>query len=115
MTRFTEQGTIDYNAGDVGGDIQATDATSRRFVRTNASGTFTVLEVYAYATQEENGAIDVQAQLWETVCTDPEDPGSSEIFADIQYDYPFDYAPRDMEQAYEWAQNFVRTFDYTLL
>lgn len=115
MAQFVEQGTIDLDAGDVGGDIQATKAVSRRFVRDDGDGAFTVLDVYAFGTEEPDydndgpNVIDMVAQFWYTECTDPTNPGSSETSGDIEYLYPYDVSPVDLEQARNWAEGFIRT------
>lgn len=117
MSEFTEDamGFI-ANSGDVGGDAQATDSASRRFQKQLDDGTWAVVEVYAYGTEKEvdEGAsfeYDVAVQIMWSTCSDPTAAGSTEINADVTYEYPFSIAPCDLKQALAWSQNYVRTFD----
>lgn len=120
-TIYTEQGEFSANGGDVGGDNQVTDAANRRFVAKLPEGNFAVIDVYAFGTSEEmeEGAYaqrDVTEMTFYTVCTDPTDPGSTEVYSDVTYEFPFAMEPKDDEQASEWAQNYVKSLsasDYT--
>jgi hypothetical protein len=84
-------------ADHVGGDVQASDAWSARLIW-SAAGRHIVRTAYAYAVGcDEDGtrvAVDVDVtshhfeidvMLEEVLCTDPDDPGSSELDADISY------------------------------
>lgn len=82
-------------ADHVGGDIQASDAWSARLIW-SAAGRHIVRTAYAYAVgcDEDGTRVDVDVtphhyeidvMLDEVLCTDPDDPGSSELDADISY------------------------------
>lgn len=89
------------DAGDIGGDVQAGPAFERRFVLGPVTGgdltepQYLVVDVAAYASEwptfvelgkDREGAEygwDEQTQV--TVCTDPSDPGGTEVWADIEY------------------------------
>lgn len=78
--------------GDVGGDAQIGAAWGKRFVRyVSRAGVWVVLNDYFYVADERGlGNPDADWQWIENqteimVCTDPDDPGSTEIFADYSY------------------------------
>lgn len=79
------------DAGECGGDIQVGVASSRRFHHLLLPGR--VFDVTAYPVQGDGttpqpapGApIRIQVQYQLTVCKDVEDPGGTEVFADIIY------------------------------
>lgn len=72
-------------AGDIGGDIQRSEAYARRYARALPDGTWAVIDD-AYYTTEEDGTIGVQNQVTYTVCADLADPGSSETWSDSVYE-----------------------------
>ena len=77
-------------AGDAGGDIQVGEAYSRRFHHATLHGrmiTVTACPVQGDDTTPEipNGVIRLQVQTELMVCTDPDDPGSTEVWSDIEY------------------------------
>lgn len=105
-------------AGDVGGDIQAGEAYSRRFVHTRLAGRH--IEVHAYPVancQPDPGAeptisLEIQTELM--VATDPDDPGGTEVWSDLEYsDLPERYERTypSVEAAEEAAQEYLRTLD----
>jgi hypothetical protein len=107
---------IDLSSGDVGGDDQATDSVSRRWIKPLEDGTYAVVTVYAYGTGRFNESLDaydydVTEQIEWLHCSDWEDPGSSEIDSDYTYHYPFSLAPEDIDVAFEWAKNHVADYD----
>lgn len=93
------------DAGDVGGDVQAGDAHSRRFIRhVSADDGWLVLDVSYYVCECDHGddarEADSDGEQWckhcgalvwveeqsdLTECTDPADPGSTELRSDVRY------------------------------
>lgn len=82
--------------GDVGGDTQAADSWSVRFVGDQHSESsagrrlYSVLTVYAYAASQLwktviTGPWHVTTQVEMTVCTDPNRPGDTEVWSDAKY------------------------------
>lgn len=91
--RWTEDadGLLD-NAGDVGGDVQDSESCSRRFACTLDNGEFAVLDFYVYwAKNNPETTVNAREGRWiQTAvhyshCTDPNDVGSTETYADIRY------------------------------
>lgn len=88
---FTEDpmGLIE-DAGDVGGDVQVSDAISRRFIEQREDGTFTVLDFTGYLASETGDSDDtepahVQVQVYYGRCTDLDDVGGTETSGDYRY------------------------------
>jgi hypothetical protein len=105
---------LDLNSGDVGGDLQATDAVSRRWIKPLDDGTYAVVDVTAYGTSEERDDevyLDVQEQVCWTRCSDHQDPGGTELDCDYTYDHPFHFAPDDLDIAFDWAKQHVTSWD----
>jgi hypothetical protein len=107
---------LDPDSGDVGGDIQATDAASRRWIKPLDDGTYALVTVYAYGTREFSEArdaylYDVQEQIEWMRCADWEEPGGTEIDCDYTYTWPFSIAPSDLDVAFNWAKNHVTSYD----
>lgn len=71
--------------GDVGGDIQSSDAWSARWVRTLADGSFGVVTRTYYATDNE-GVLGLERETEYLVCADPADPGTTETWSDARYE-----------------------------
>lgn len=70
--------------GDVGGDIQAGDAWDIRFWRDDQPKAVVTVWVYPVQYADRPGyRVQVQTQL--TICTDRQDPGSTEEWADAFY------------------------------
>lgn len=85
------QGGVE-DAGDIGGDIQAGTAHSRRFIRWIPSiGMWAVLNNSYYVAQGVEPDSDGQETTWvesqsETIiCRDPSDPGGTEEWSDYEY------------------------------
>lgn len=108
---WIEVGTISLDDGSPGGDKQIGPASSRRFQLAVEDGTFAVVTVYSYATREERNVdeegnptdepvpyLDVEEQTEFIICTDPDDPGGTEIWSEYEYDYPMYLAPKDEEE-----------------
>jgi hypothetical protein len=67
--------------GDVGGDRQASESFSVRFHHRDHPGVLVTYSYYA-AVDEENPAITtVERETEYLVCTDPDDPGGSEVWS----------------------------------
>jgi hypothetical protein len=105
-------------AGDVGGDIQVGEAYCRRFVHSRLAGRHIEVRAYPVAnSQPDPGAeptisLDVQTELM--VATDPEDPGGSEEWSDLEYsDLPEQYERTypSVEAAEQAAQEYLRQLD----
>lgn len=117
MSLYTEhEAGLMINSGGPGGDYVATDTVSRQFHRQLDDGTWAVVTIYAYGTQREveEGAFveyDVEEMVEYMVCSDPADPGGTEIDTDYRYENPFDIPPKSLEQALVWATNHIRNFD----
>lgn len=105
-------------AGDVGGDIQIGEAYSRRFVHSRLAGRHIEVSAYPVANnQPDPGAepvisLEIQTELM--VATDPDDPGGTEVWSDLEYsDLPERYERTypSVEAAEEAAQEYLRTLD----
>lgn len=115
---WTEVGTINLHAGtSVGGDYQASEAAGRRFQKELPDGTFLTLDVYAYVSDEyhqkgmarEEKVWEVQEMTMLSHHTDPDDPGSSELDADVEYRYPFDTAGLTKRRTLVQARDHIRS------
>jgi hypothetical protein len=71
-------------AGDVGGDQQVSEAYNARWVRQLPDGRWSVVS-RAYYTAESDGAKVMLEQTEYMVCTDPGDPGSTEVASSDAY------------------------------
>lgn len=78
-----EKGLLE-DAGDVGGDAQVGPAYSRRFWATDVpSFLFESVDVFGYAARHAEGAPTmVQLQWCYSICSDRNDPGGTEQWAD---------------------------------
>jgi hypothetical protein len=91
------QGGVE-DAGDIGGDVQASTAHSRKFIRwmPSVEKWAAINDAYYHAEEEyqhdgpliNNQWTERQTEI--IVCTDPSDPGSTEEWADYTYEkyYP---------------------------
>jgi len=70
--------------GHGGGDIQRGDSYSVRYVRPDMPGS--LITRTAYAVENVPGEFTVQIQTEWLICTDPRDPGGTEIWSDVSYD-----------------------------
>jgi hypothetical protein len=93
MSDWTErpQDITDRPEGDIGGDIQRSDAWGRRFVRQRSDGTWDVCTVAFYTATDTPGlgaepATRIVEQEEIVNCTDPDDPGGTELDSDYWYD-----------------------------
>jgi hypothetical protein len=82
--RFEEDGAMMTDAGHVGGELQSGPSYGRRWIADNDDGTATVVDIYAYdavQTDDDGKPTDtwVQVHAHATVCTDPTDPGTTEV------------------------------------
>lgn len=80
------------DAGDVGGDLQAGPAFSRRFIFGPVEDNYMVIEEYAYAEEldvdeddDRHGGFGASEMAMFTICTDLEDVGGSEVASDVHY------------------------------
>ena len=93
-TRWTKVDAPVASGGDVGGDLQATEAYSVRFLpaEERADGLHAAFTDYWYgeATGQthRDGPFRVARQREYLICTDPRDPGSTEVWADYAYHWP---------------------------
>lgn len=86
---WTQDGD-DLPGGDVGGDIQVGESLSRRYVPDAQphDGTYAFITTYLYPVQydENDTTFAVQRMDEYVICTDPSDPGMSEVRSDYRYD-----------------------------
>lgn len=95
------------DAGSVGGDAQVGPAYSRRFW---AAGTelFELVEVYGYAARDrEDAPVVVQLQWGYSICSDRNDPGGTEQWADYLYEDVAVVGDRALSLANELAREKV--------
>jgi hypothetical protein len=85
MTRWRRVNPSIASGGDVGGDVQATESYSVRFrpVSEPDDGLFAMVTAYFYGAKL-HGRCWVQEQVEFLVCSDPQDPGSSEVWSDYR-------------------------------
>ncbi len=110
---FVEVGEMQPD-GVVGGD-GAGEAHSRRWRRQRPDGDWDVVTVYGYAFDQAERSSDWKGEpLWSPevmiehiVCTDPEDPGSTEHNSDYRYESWISGFPTE-EQAKQVALVWVR-------
>lgn len=82
-------------AGDVGGDVQVTDAVDRRWHRKMGDGTYQVITCnfygastdvnYDHARPAEGAVYVIQRSTEYVVTTNLDDPGSGEVESDCRY------------------------------
>lgn len=80
-----------YEAGSVGGDYQVSDGWNVRYTLQDGpdDGLHAIIDENFYVeSQNRDGAgpFYVTTQTMYQVCTDPEDPGGTEVYADYEYD-----------------------------
>lgn len=93
MTAWRETTSqIFRDAGDVGGDIQAGESYCRSYVFGPIEGRYLVVDEFTYPTFIEvpetdarHGKFGVDEQTSYTICTDPDDPGSTEVDSNVIY------------------------------
>jgi hypothetical protein len=74
-----QQGGGVLPGGDVGGDRQASESFSVRFHHRNHPGVLVTCCYYAAVDDENPAPITVERETEYLVCTDPADPGGSEV------------------------------------
>lgn len=70
--------------GDCGGDIQAGDAYNARWLQPRADGG-TAMVTRSYYVADNDEATYLECQTEYLVCSDPDDPGGTEVWADYRY------------------------------
>lgn len=93
--------------GNAGGDIQVGKAYSRRFTHTKLPGR--VLDIAAYAVRgdgtdpmpDADAPLTLQWQSSMTVCRDVDEPGSTEVWSDIEYSE----LPERFDKEFHYAMN----------
>jgi hypothetical protein len=86
MATWQPDGTGIQDGGDCGGDIQAGNSYSVRFTRRDMPGSLVTITFYPVEYDNCPGEFVVQRQIEWMVCRDPRDPGSTEIWSDVEYD-----------------------------
>jgi hypothetical protein len=77
--------------GDCGGDVQVSDAFDARWQRQLPDGTTALITRSYYVVADQDGGPTVggphvECQTEYLVCTDPADPGMTEVWADYTYE-----------------------------
>jgi hypothetical protein len=72
--------------GDVGGDAQLDESFSVRFHHRERPGALVTYRYYAALDLDDLVTVYVERQTELLVCTDPEDPGSTEVWSDYRYE-----------------------------
>lgn len=119
---YTEaEPTGPHDAGHVGGDIQLSDAWTRRFRRRLTDGEhWGVIDVECYLARDPDcgqpcAEGDTHKVLMRTlnltVCTDPDDPGSTELNAYTHHDVIRRYADSEPEPTAADARALCAEFD----
>lgn len=121
VNEWTPLDTEPMEDGTVGGD-GASWAYSARWARKLENGNTALITQYFYPVdlrerlsesdlEKYNEELGEETQLWEVegyveylICTDPEDPGSTEVWSDIEYD--------DMIDILKYSENRARTECY---
>lgn len=99
--------------GYSGGDYQLTEEWSRRFHRVAPDGTHAQFTITTYVEQLSEWEEPLVCERVELLrCTDPEDPGGSEVWSEYLYDYPLAYA---WQQTDEGARDLLERFDVVMI
>jgi hypothetical protein len=72
--------------GDVGGDAQLDESFSVRFHHRDRPGALVTYRYYAALDLDDLTTIYVERQTEYLVCTDPADPGGTEVWSDSRYE-----------------------------
>jgi hypothetical protein len=72
--------------GDVGGDVQLDESFSVRFWHRHRPGALVTYPYYAALDLDDLATVYVERQTEYLVCTDPADPGGSEVWSDYRYE-----------------------------
>ena len=117
---YVEHGKYSPNEGDIGGDIQLSDAPGRRFVHQREDGTWDVITEAAYVVPGDQTAFDngtfsgrkhgygVQNQTEIMHCRDLEDVGGTEITCDYEYELVNYVTIPNKRDALAVARTFIR-------
>ena len=116
---YVEIGRIDYDAGSVGGDYQASPSASRRFTRSNDDGTFSTVDIYAFVTDEyrskdrakEDRFWDYVVMTMSSTHTDREDVGGTEFASDVEYETPSLNGFDRKRAALTAARDYIRSIE----
>jgi hypothetical protein len=71
--------------GDVGGDAQLAESFSVRFHHRDRTGAMVTYRYYAALDLDDLATDSVERQTEYLVCTDPADPGGTEVWSDSRY------------------------------
>lgn len=83
---WQQDGSGVVDGGDIGGDIQAGNSYSIRYVRQDLPGSLITVTFYPVQYDgSEPGEWSIQRQTEWLVCEDPADPGGTEIWSDGDY------------------------------
>jgi hypothetical protein len=72
--------------GDVGGDAQLAESFSVRFWHRDRPGALVGYRYYAALDLDDLVTVYVERQTELLACTDPDDPGSTEVWSDYRYE-----------------------------
>lgn len=108
---------METDAGDIAGDTQAGASYSRRYVFGPVEGRYLVVDDYTYV--ERWGQLDgvdpdpeypygVGEVTHYAVCTDPDEPGGTEVSADVQHGEGSVFGYKTAEEADEKARSMIR-------
>lgn len=114
---WAKHGCLFEDAGQYGGDVQVGKSYSRRFARADMPGR--LVTVYAYPIEAEGPgddekSITLEMQTELMVCRDVDDPGSTEVWSDIEYsDLPerFDVVFTSVELAEQTARALIKSME----
>jgi hypothetical protein len=81
-----QQGGGVLPGGDVGGDAQLGESFSVRFWHRDHPGAMVGYRYYAALDLDDLTSVYVERQTEYLVCTDPTDPGGSEVWSDCRYE-----------------------------
>lgn len=113
MDGWHPDGTGVENAGDVGGDIQVGPAWSVRYVNDAKPRSLITTSVYAVDHNNDDPERRGEEYAWQAeteflVCTDPADPGGTELWSDLDYEdgyFGYETLPEAESEARKVAEN----------
>ncbi len=110
-----EHGKYQRDSGDVGGDNAVGITPSRRFAQLQTDGTWLLITDYAMPFvsdwNETPRVYDIQNMTEVMVCRDLDDPGSSEITCDYEYEFVGERGYTNIREAERAAARYVRGLD----
>lgn len=120
MSGYSENGSINYDAGDIGGDIQASNSVGRQFWKDNEDGTHTIVDVFAYVTDEFMGEErDEENRFWDyqvaTFTATVNAETGEEEGSDVEYHYPSESGYKDADNALTAATTYMDQFSAVYL